>query len=253
MKNIFIILLLFLTFSGLSQRKFIYGFVKDSSTQEKLIGAHVQNLTSHKLTIVDEFGEFRMPVQLGDTLRISSVGYQVLGWIAEDSWFSENFVEFLLPIDTIYLQEVVIGEFPEYSRFKQIIVDTQPKDTQFWYHGVAQPVMKEFNVLEKKALNNPIYMATHPISFLHNSFSKKAKEQRKMQQINKRKNIVNQARSKFTREWVAEVTQLEGDELTEFIAYCNFTPEYIAETYLYFIHERMMALLDDFLEEKDKG
>ena len=49
------------------------------------------------------------------------------------------------------------------------------------------------------------------------------------------------------------MTSLEGDELTSFIAYCKFTPEYIAETYIYFIHEKMMALLDDFPDEQAEG
>jgi len=230
----------------------MYGIVKDSTTKEEILGVHIRNLTSKKLAIADEYAQFRIPAQAGDTLMLSHVGFQILGWVVKESWFEVR-KEFLLPIDTVYLEEVVIGEFPEYSRFKQMIVDAEVEDTSFWYHGVPQTVMQEHNVLEKRDINNPIYMATHPISFLHNAFSKKAKEQRKMQQINKNQHFVVKSRQKFTRVWVGEMTQLEGDQLTDFIAFCKFTPKYLAETELFFIHEKMMALLDDFMHEHSEG
>ncbi len=231
----------------------MYGIVKDSTTKEEIIGTHIRNLSSDKLAIADEYGKFRLPVQVGDTLMLSNVGYQVLGWVAEESWFAEERVEFLLPVDTVYLEEVVIGEFPEYTRFKQMIVNAEVEDTSFWYHGVPQPSMEEHTVLEKKEFTNPVFIATHPISFLHNAFSKKEKEKRKMQQISKNKHITTKARQKFTREWVGEMTKLQGDQLTDFIAFCKFTPKYIAETRLYIIHERMMALLDDFMVQQAEG
>lgn len=184
---------------------------------------------------------------------LSNVGYQVLGWIARESWFVGDRIEFFLPVDTIYLEEVVIGELPEYSRFKQMIVDTEAEDTSFWYHGVPQPTMEEYTVLEKKQFTHPVFIATHPFSFLHHAFSKKEKEKRKMQQIDKSRHTTTKAQQKFTREWVAEMTKLKGDQLTDFIAFCKFTPKYIAETRLYMIHERMMALLDDFMSQQAEG
>ena len=225
----------------------------DSTTKEEIIGTHIRNLSSDKLAIADEYGKFRIPVQKGDTLMFSNVGYQTLGWIADESWFEKERVEFLLPVDTVYLQEVVIGEFPDYSRFKQMLVDAEVDDTSFWYHGVPQPNMEEHTVMEKKEFTNPVFIATHPISFLHNAFSKKEKEKRKMQQISKNKNVTTKARQKFTREWVGEMTKLKGDQLTDFIAFCKFTPTYIAKTELYMIHERMMTLLDDFMAKQAEG
>ena len=231
----------------------MFGVVKDSVTKEEIIGTHIRNLTSDKLAIADEYGKFRMPVQVGDTILLTHVGYQMLGWVAEVSWFSEERVQFLLPVDTIYLEEVVIGDFPEYERFKQIIVDTKAEDTSFWYHGVPKVEMEEYTVLEKKQYLNPLFIAAHPISFLHHAISKKEKEKRKMQKILKRSSTVETANQKFTREWVGEMTKLEGEQLTSFISYCNFTPEYLADNLQYTIHERMMALLKDFLREESEG
>ena len=77
---------------------------------QELVGTHIRNLSSDKLAISDVYGKFRMPVQVGDSLVFSNVGYQMLLWIAEESWFVQDQVEFFLPADTVYLDEVVIGK-----------------------------------------------------------------------------------------------------------------------------------------------
>ncbi len=74
-----------------------------------------------------------------------------------------------------------------------------------------------------------------------------------MQEILQSKRKTNLANQKFNREWVAEMTKLEGDELTEFISYCKFSIDYLAETTVYEIHNKMMALLDDFNSERDES
>ena len=73
-----------------------------------------------------------------------------------------------------------------------------------------------------------------------------------MQQIRKAAFTTTQAELKFSREWVSESTRLEGDKLTSFIAHCNFSPAYIAQTPLYMIHERMMELLPEFLKSYEE-
>lgn len=254
MKTFLTISLLLLTLGLSAQRTYIYGVVKDSTTKEEMIGAHVRNISAGSLTSTNEKGEFRMPTKEGDTLVISSVGHQTLAWVAEDSWFTlHEEMEFLLPANTIYLDEVVVGEFPEYERFKDMILAEQPKDTTFRIFGVPEVVMDPYPVLEKNQYLHPAFVFFHPISAMHHSFSKKEKEKRMMQQIKKRDHITRQARLKFTREWVGESTQLTGDKLTSFIAYCDFSEDYLASETLFAIHERMMELLPKFLEEYEKS
>lgn len=216
-----------------------------------MIGAHVQNLTAGQGTTTDANGLFNMPVQPGDTLLISHVGYQRLGWVASENWLREDVVEFFLPIDTIYLREVVIGVLPEYERFKQLIIETQPEDT-FEIFGYAQidfaslpPIVTDEDVQGELTLIG--------VAFDPEGLTKKGREKRKFEKMMDRKGTVDKANSKFTREWVAEATKLSGDQLTSFIAYCKFTPEYLAETTMYLIHEKMMVLLDDFMSEQSEG
>ncbi|SNS44458.1 CarboxypepD_reg-like domain-containing protein [Ekhidna lutea] len=232
-----------------AQRTYVYGVVRDSLSGDEMIGVHVRNIDAGSLTSTNEEGKFRIPSQIGDTLVFSSVGHTTLAWIADSTWFKEEEIEFLLPVNTIYLDEVVVGEFPEYERFKELIIQEQPKDTTFKIFGVPEVVMDPYPVLEKNEYLHPAFVFFHPVSALHHSFSKKEKEKRKMQQIMKRQHITTKANLKFTRDWVAENTKLEGDKLTSFIEYCDFSIDYLASATVFDIHQRMMALLPDFLEE----
>ena len=214
-----------------------------------MIGAHIQNIDAGILTSANAEGKFKIPAQPGDTLVVSSVGHKTLAWIADSTWFQENEIEFLLPINTIYLEEVVVGEFPEYERFKDLIIKEQPEDTTFEIFGVPRVVMDPYPQMEKSEYLNPVFAFFHPISAIHHSISGKEKEKRKMQHIRKRKYITEKARLKFTREWVSENTKLKGDKLTSFIAYCDFSEDYLASASQFAIYELMMDLLPKFLEE----
>lgn len=253
MKKLFTISLMLLSFAGLSQRNYMFGVVKDSASRQDMIGVHVQNINAGSVTSTNPYGKFKLPAKAGDTIVFSSVGHTTLAWVADDGWFSENEIEFLLPVNTIYLDEVVIGQFPEYERFKEQIVQTEVADTSFQVFGVAPVVVTGDPLLDERNVNNPLFAVLHPIDFVHQKVSKKAKEKRKYYAMQQKQHLVTKANLKFTREWVGESTKLEGNKLTSFMAYCRFSVGYLAETPLYMIHEDMMKLLPDFLEEYDQS
>ena len=240
----------FVTFG---QRTYIYGIVKDSASQDVMIGAHIQNLNAGLLTSTGPSGKFKIPAKVGDTLFLSSVGHKSLGWRVEETWFDGSEIDFLLPVNTIYLEEVVVGEFPEYVRFKDQLLNTEVEDSVYEGYGVPRVKMNPYPQMEKKQYLHPAYVLFHPISAIHHSVSKREKEKRKMQSIRRQKHLTERVNVKFTREWVSDATNLDGDKLTSFIEYCNFSNKYLSETPLYIIHEQMMALLPDFLEAYDQG
>ena len=238
---------------SIAQRAYIYGVVQDSASREVMIGVHIQNINAGLLTFTGPNGKFKIPAKAGDTLYLSSVGHQSLAWVAEESWFDGKEIDFLLPVNTIYLEEVVVGEFPEYVRFKDQILNTEAVDSVYEGYGVPRVEMNPYPQLEKKQYLHPAYVFFHPISAIHHSVSKREKEKRKMQTIRRQSHMTERANFKFTREWVSEATNLKGEKLTSFIEYCNFSTKYLSETPLYMIHEQIMALLPDFLESYDQG
>jgi hypothetical protein len=75
----------------------------------------------------------------------------------------------------------------------------------------------------------------HPITFLYNTFSRKAKMERLYQDLVSHQEEVYNLSQKYNQELVASLTGLEGEDLLDFMTYCKFSyydlihwsPEYI--------------------------
>lgn len=237
-----------------AQRQYLFGVVQDSSTSAPMIDVNIQNISSGSLTSSNELGKFRIPAKASDTIVFSSVGYATLAWTVKGSWFEGKEIAFLLPVETVYLQEVVVGNLPTYVRFKEKIIELQPVDTTYKIFGVEPVIMKGDPALEESYVKNPFFAITHPIDFVHQMVSKKQKQKRTLYQMEKTRHLTDEANLKFTQEWVAEMTGLEGDSVLNFMFYCGFTNSYLANTPRYLINERMAPLLKAYRngEEREK-
>lgn len=239
--------LLLFSLLATAQRKYVHGLVKDSTSLNVIKEAHIRNITSQKLAVLDAYGKFRIPVAEGDTLIISHIGFKDLVEVAKKEWFEKELIQFELESDPIFLPEVVVNDFPEYERFKQMILETEEEPELELYGMSSIPKFVE-EVSEEDLQSSSIGSIAIPFDL--ETITKKGKEKKKMQDILTNKRSTNQAYEKFNREWVAEMTLLEGEELTDFIDFCNFNLDYLVETSVYDIHIKMMALLEDFKDER---
>ncbi len=65
----------------------------------------------------------------------------------------------------------------------------------------------------------------------------------KTNHLKKRERVIN---AKFNRVLVGDITHLDGDELSKFIALCNFSEDYLYETDFYTIMEDLHTKLTDY-------
>lgn len=213
------------------------------STQYPISDVFIRNINAGLITSSKESGAFKIPAKLGDSIVLSFIGYENATKIVDESWLESSSQEFVLSAKTTFLDEVTVTKFPEYQQFKDQILATDAGDTALQVFGVPRVVISKEDRL------NASLAIRGPFSAVHNTFSKRAKEQKKLRKILQNQETRYMASTKFNRDWVAELTKLKGDELTSFIAYCNFSETYLANTPEYIIHEDMMELLPKFLEE----
>lgn len=229
----------------------MHGLVQDASANSILREAHIQNISAGKLAVLDAYGKFRIPAKVGDTLIISHIGFKDLIKVANENWMDIEQLMFELEPDPVFLPEVVITDFPEYSRFKQMIVETELEPELELYGMSSLPKPKK--EISQEDLQNTSIGLSVSIPFDLEGLTKKGREKKKLQEILQNKGMVDLAYRKFHRDWVSEMTLLDGDQLTNFILYCKFEPKYLAETPLYNIHQKMMALLEDFKSEQSES
>jgi hypothetical protein len=208
-----------------------------------LVGAHVRNVTIDKITVTNVDGAFLLPAQPGDTLVISNVGFAQLRHTIAIEDFA-GMLTLSMKTSTTSLNEVTILSLPTLKRFKEMVMEEKVKDSaEFWYFGVDKPKPRSYKMESGQVHKKFLYAVLQPTNFLYYNLSKSEKEKRKFYQIQNQQDIKKNAEQKFSREWVAEQTGLEGDELTNFIAFCDFSIDYLDQFPIYVIREDMMEIL----------
>ena len=98
------------------------GVVTDQDTISGVLGAHIYVPKGGRGTTTNYYGYFSFPVLEGDSVVISSVGYQktslIIPKIDEDSYT----VIIALKEDTTYLPELEITPFPTEEMFKEAVL-----------------------------------------------------------------------------------------------------------------------------------
>lgn len=245
MRLYFLLLLTLLASLAQAQRVMLTGVITDEANGP-LVGAHVRNITVDKITVANTEGRFLLPAQPGDTLVISTVGFARLTHIVQLTNFMGE-LQLIMKSSVTNLNEVTIMSLPSLKQFKEMIMEEKVKDTaEFWYFGVAKPKPKQYKMESGQVHKKFLFAVLQPTDFLYYNLSKKEKEKRKYYQIQKHQDTKEFVEEKFTREWVAEQTGLEGEELTDFIAFCNFSYDYLNRFPLYVIREDMMEKLIQF-------
>ncbi len=225
------------------------GKLVDAEDDAPIPQAHIRNLSTSLGTVSNFSGEFQMKMDLGDTLLVSCVGYQSIGFIVAEEWQESDNILIEMIRDTILLEELTITRLPNETIFKQRILEYQPNDTSLEIVGLQKPARGPNPLLRDDHVKSLGFAVNHPISFIYHNFSKKAKEKRKMHEIDGNRFRNHEIQQKFNRQYVGELTGLKGDTLTNFILYCDFDKEWLFKTDQYMIAETIMIKLLEFKKD----
>lgn len=89
---------------GQNEKSSLRGIVRSDSTE--LENVHIINLSSGIGTISNENGEFRIPIQLNDTIAVSSIQYHTIGLVVNDLILNDPYIELVLIPKIIELTEI---------------------------------------------------------------------------------------------------------------------------------------------------
>lgn len=104
-KKLFLIFCSFSAVVSYAQRNAIKGIVKDSADQHILVGAIVENESTHVKKLTNADGHFLMNGQPGDKLKVTFIGYLTKEIIVEND---QPFYEVYLPTNNESLSDVVV-------------------------------------------------------------------------------------------------------------------------------------------------
>jgi hypothetical protein len=221
-----IVVLLFLsavsTFG--QERIFFKGKVVDFVTYQPLENTCVHNLSSGYMVFCNSAGEFSISlISPRDTLAITRVGYKMEIFAINDSLLNiKGRATMKLTMKQTILRSVTIYAMKPYPLFIKDLVKSTPQEkidipgTEISSEERASYDVNKNNLLK----NTPL---ASPITFLYNTFSRKAKMDRMYADLVANQDEVLRLAQKYNPEIVQRITKLEGNKLDDFMLYCSFT------------------------------
>ena len=247
---VFVILPLLIVFSqrlagqaDSSSYKVFSGKIIDDSLAYAIPTVHVWNESTRIGSISNDSGEFSLKVRNQDTVVFSAIGYLSYVIVVSSSLNQEVVVR--LKPRKYEIGEVVFRRFRSYESFKYQVIHLdlpETKTTELREYIKVTSIAAALEADRERAVKDKLdgFGYSAPLS---GGIDREKAFMEKISNLKKRERVIN---AKFNRVLVGDITQLDGNELTEFIALCNFSEEYLYETDLHTIIEALYVKLNDY-------
>jgi len=213
--------------------------VVDEVSGNPVVMAHIINSTQKEVSVADMLGYFRIPVAIGDTISISSLGYFstiLYSWGQYSKGLMFNTIK--LKPRNYNLKELKFIWYSNYESFLKGFKDLKLPLTK------EEIVTEKINTYFKKSISslNLINMpkATSGLAFGEDWL---AKQNEKFVAKLEKERVRRLIERKYSAGIVEALTGLKGNELFWFIEYCAFTNDFVLKTSDY---EIRLKILDKF-------
>ena len=258
MKNIFILILikLFLNCSisithaqDFFEGSLLKGKCIDDSTKTIIPWVNIFNESQRISGNAKDNGEFLIQASTGDTLVFSAVGYLSSVIIVKESFYNQKLIIELEP-RTYQIREATIKSVKNYTQFKQDFVQLELKQT------ALDSVSADLNVKAKKVARKAEYdrmveevfaREKGTLFVLGTSIkSKKSKQVKALNRVKRNEHEQKLIETKYNKEIVQEYTKLKGDQLKNFMLFCNLSSDFLMEASDYEIALKIKEKLEKF-------
>ncbi|MCH9661696.1 MAG: carboxypeptidase-like regulatory domain-containing protein [Bacteroidetes bacterium] len=226
-KNLFLLLLAFLPLGLLAQEgEIINGVVLNSATDTALENVNIVNLNQVIGTTSDKDGKFGLRAAVNDTLFFSYLGFKSIRVRVTNDWMKFGEVKIKMTELGIALEEVVVRPV-ELTGYVEVDAKLIPIYDDYRYRIAGLGGGYEGGQTQPGAVSKVLSSIFNPADFLYNVFGKRPKQMRKLRKMKEDDEIRNLLQSKFDRETLMAVLQLEENDIDEILNNCNYSKGFI--------------------------
>lgn len=200
--------------------------VLNAQSGTPLESVHVINLNKVTGTITDNKGKFTIEASVNDTLYFSYLGFKSQKIRVTNDMFRFKDTKISLTELAYALEEVIVRPY-QLTGYLEIDVKNLPINTAYQYSISGLPVSYEAGNKSPSAVTKVLGAILNPADLLRNLFGKKPNQMRKLRKIKEDDEIRNLLASKFDRETLTELLQLEKVDLDDILANCNYSKSFI--------------------------
>lgn len=200
--------------------------VINAQTSFPMVSVHVINLNKVVGTITDQKGNFKIPAAVNDTLYLSFLGFKSQKVRVTNDMFKFDGTEISLTELAYALEEVIVRPY-QLTGYLEIDVKNLPINTAYQYSISGLQKSYEGGSKSPSAVTKVLGAILNPADLLRNLFGKKPKQMRKLRQIKEDEDIRNLLASKFDREILTELLQLEKVDIEDILNNCSYSKSFI--------------------------
>ncbi|MCW5521193.1 carboxypeptidase-like regulatory domain-containing protein [Aureitalea sp. L0-47] len=227
MKKILILLLLLsCTFAHAQDDEIINGTVLNDATDQPLENVNIVNLNSVRGASTDREGKFTIRASVNDTLYFSYLGFKSIRVRVTNDWLKYGDIKVKMTELGIALEEVVVRPV-ELTGYVEVDARIIPIYENYRYRISGLTTGYEGGKTKPSAVSSVLSSIFNPADFLYNIFGKKPKQMRKLRQMKEDDEIRNLLASKYDRETLMAVLQLERVDIDEIVNRCNYSQDFI--------------------------
>lgn len=216
------------TFSVAQDDTTVRGIVIRAGTDTSLENVNIVNLNQVLGTATDTKGEFEIRAKVNDTLHFSYLGYKSIRVRVTNDWinFSEPTTIEMTEL-ALALEEVVVNQL-KLTGYLEVDIKQVPVNQNVRYSISGLPTTGyEGGTRSPGAVTKVLGALFNPADFLHKMFGKKPNELRKLRKMKKDDEIRNILSSRFDREMLTALLQVDKVDLELIISECNYSNEFI--------------------------
>lgn len=205
----------------------IKGTVISTTTMQPLENVNIVNLNLVKGTSSDENGHFEMTAKVNDTLHFSYLGYKSIKVKVTNDWMKFGDVKIEMTELALALEEVVVKQL-KLTGYLEVDIAQVPIKTNYRYSisGLSSAGYEAGNN-SQGGISRVLGSIFNPADFLYNIFGKKPKELKKLRQMKEDDEIRNLLASRFDREMLMVLLQVDRVDLDEIVSRCNYSKDFI--------------------------
>ena len=204
----------------------IKGVVVNDATEEPLENVNIVNLNQVKGTSTGKEGKFMIKAVVNDTLYFSYLGFKSIRVRVTNDWLKYGDIKVKMTELGIALEEVVIRPV-QLTGYVEVDAKIIPIYDNYRYRIAGLGGGYEGGQSQPGAVSRVLNSVFNPADFLYNVFGKRPKQMRKLRQMKEDDNIRNLLQSKFDRETLMAVLQLERVDVDEILNNCSYSEDFI--------------------------
>lgn len=251
MRPYFLLLFILSTFTILSQEvdtsteEQISAVVVNAQTDETMESVHVVNLNQVIGTITNEKGEFTITAAVNDTLYFSYLGFKSQKIRITNDMFKFENTKIALTELAYALEEVIVRPY-QLTGYLEIDVKNLPINTSYQYSISGLSVGYEAGSKSPSAVTKVLGAILNPADLLRNLFGKQPNQMKKLRKMKEDDQIRNLLATKFDREILTELLQIEKLDIQDILNNCNYSKSFITTANDLQILDAISSCYEDF-------